>query len=295
MIEHIFFALGTVNSIKIYDKNSKNYEPLLKHIQERIEYISSHCNFYDDQSDLSHINQQAGESYVTVDQDTYMIIREAKAYSVQYKGFFDITVGPLTRLWHINTNNNEMPLKQDIDRAILKINAQDILLKEDNQVALAHHGQAIDLGSIAKGYCVDLTKELLIKAGVTEAIIQYGGSVAVIGKKKKVGIQNPFKSQGEIMGYIETDACVVTSGTYEHYFMHDNKRYSHLFDLRTGYPIETDMMSLTVVTSSALLGDVLTTVYFNKGVIPRDEDVCVIMNDGRYYLSESLRKEFYAR
>ena len=142
---------------------------------------------------------------------------------------------------------------------------------------------------------MDLTKELLIKAGVTEAIIQYGGSVAVIGKKKKVGIQNPFKSQGEIMGYIETDACVVTSGTYEHYFMHDNKRYSHLFDLRTGYPIETDMMSLTVVTSNALLGDVLTTVYFNKGVIPRDEDVCVIMNDGRYYLSESLRKEFYAR
>ena len=139
MIEHIFFALGTVNSIKIYDKNSKNYEPLLKHIQERIEYISSHCNFYDDQSDLSHINQQAGESYVTVDQDTYMIIREAKAYSVQYKGFFDITVGPLTRLWHINTNNNEMPLKQDIDRAILKINAQDILLKEDNQVVLAYH------------------------------------------------------------------------------------------------------------------------------------------------------------
>lgn len=295
MIEHIFFGLGTVNSIKIHDNDSKHYESLLQDIQKRIEYISSHCNFYDDKSDISRINHLAGQDYVTVDNETYKLIREAKAYSLKYKGFFDITVGPLTSLWHINTNRDELPSQQDIDQAITKINAQDILLKEDNQIALAHKGQAIDLGSIAKGYCVDLTKELLIEAGVKEAIIQYGGSVGVIGKKKTVGIQNPFGKQGEIMGTLDTNACVVTSGTYEHYFMHGQKRYSHLFDIKTGYPIETDMMSLTIVTSSALLGDVLTTVYFNGGIIPNNENVCVIMNDGRYYLSESLRKEFYAR
>lgn len=150
----------------------------------------------------------------------------------------------------------------------------------------------IDLGSIAKGYCADLTKEILLSEGITEAFINYGGTVITIGQKRRIGIQDPFQKQGMIMGSIEAqNQAVVTSGNYEHYFMKGKKRYSHILDPRIGRPVDQKIASVTIVSQSALAADVYTTVLFIKADASLADEL-VIMNDGRYYMSKNLRKVF---
>ena len=164
---------------------------------------------------------------------------------------------------------------------------------EGTSVGLKRKGQMIDLGSIAKGYCVDLTKEILVSEGIKEAIINYGGSVVTIGKSYRIGIQNPFKKQGEIIGVLDIqDQAVVTSGNYEHFFVKNKKRYSHLLDLRKGRPVDNNIASVTLVADSALEADVYTTVVF-MNTSSSYASKLVILNDGRYYMSDHLRKVFH--
>lgn len=291
--EVTFFALGTVNKIKVYyhKEEEEMVSDTLDLIVERIQNISHACNFYDEHSEVGLINSFAGEKKVRVSNDTLRIIQKGKDYSIKTNGLFDITTGVLTKLWDVNHNDGKLPSLFKIHQAKKLVNAQDISI-EGHSVFLKRKGQMIDLGSIAKGYCADLTKEILLSEGITEAFINYGGTVITIGQKRRIGIQDPFQKQGMIMGSIEAqNQAVVTSGNYEHYFMKGKKRYSHILDPRIGRPVDQKIASVTIVSQSALAADIYTTVLFMKADASLADEL-VIMNDGRYYMSKNLRKVF---
>jgi thiamine biosynthesis lipoprotein len=291
--EVTFFALGTVNKIQVRyrDEEEELVSDTLEMIVERITNISEACNFYDEHSEVGLINHFAGERKVHVSHDTLKIIQKGKEYSLKTNGVFDITAGVLTKLWDVNHNEGKVPSPFKVHKAKKLVNVYDLMIEGEN-VGLKKKGQMIDLGSIAKGYCADLTKHLLLSEGLNDAIINYGGTVITIGRKHRIGIQDPFQRQGEMIGSIEVqNQAVVTSGNYEHFFIKDQKRYSHLLDTRKGRPVDNDIASVTLVTGSALEADVYTTVLFmNTTAYYADE--LVIMNDGRYYMTENLIKVF---
>lgn len=176
-------------------------------------------------------------------------------------GLFDISVCPVSSLWDFN--GETLPNSEEVKNAVKNINYRDIKLS-GNAVNL--NGKSIDLGGIAKGYIADKLKEYFIKKGVSEAIIDLGGSITFIGKEKTVAIAKPFY-ENEYSGYIKVkDKSIVTSGVYQRYIKKGDKIYHHILNPKTGYAAESDLLSATVICDSATDADALATVCILKGL-----------------------------
>lgn len=129
----------------------------------------------------------------------------------------------------------------------------------------------IDLGALAKGYIADKLKEFLVEQGVQSGIIDLGGNILTIGENPtfqrpwRIGIQNPILDRGEHVAVIAvSDASVVTSGIYERQLVVDGKTYHHIFDRKTGYPMETEVASITIVAEKSVDCEIWTTRLFGQ-------------------------------
>ena len=145
---------------------------------------------------------------------------------------------------------------------------------EGNTVRLADPGAAVDLGGVAKGYIADRITDLLEEKGVSSAVINLGGNVAVLGSKEdgspwNIGIERPYSDRTEVIGSLEAiDATVVTSGTYERKFEENGVLYHHVLDPATGYPAQTDLESVTITAKrgNSAFCDGLSTVCLISGM-----------------------------
>ena len=149
--------------------------------------------------------------------------------------------------------------------------SSDVVLKRANELkvpvvlnSLLDEYAALDVGFIAKGYIADRLKEYLTAQGVTSGIINLGGNVLTIGNKDgeafRVGIQKPFERTGTALMCVESnDSSVVTSGVYERYFSMDKKIYHHILGPSTGYPIDNELLSVTILSKDSTTGDALST------------------------------------
>ncbi|MDI6601179.1 MAG: FAD:protein FMN transferase [Thermoanaerobacteraceae bacterium] len=219
------------------------------------------------------INEAAGKDYVKVDDETFYVIKEGIKYGDLTGGMFDITVGPLVRLWGIGTDHARVPAREEIDEVLRLIDYRRVNINESNkEVKLPQAGMRMDLGGIAKGYAADAVKEILNKDDIKSALINLGGNIYAVGSKPdgsewRIGIQDPFNSRGDYIGIVRVkDKSVVTSGNYERYFEANGKRYHHIFDLSTGYPSENGIVSTTIISDRSIDGDALSTSVFVLGV-----------------------------
>ena len=222
-------------------------------------------------SDISKINA-AGGSQTTVHPEVTEIIRDSLKYSQLSEGAFDITIAPLSSLWDIKNNNGVIPAKNSIASALEHIDYRNIIV-EENSITLSDPKAQIDLGGIAKGFVADKLKKYMISKGVTSAIIDLGGNILTIGGKNsennfKIGIKKPFSQEdSEYAATISvTDKSVVTSGIYERYFEKDHKIYHHILDTKTGYPVENNLYSVTIISDTSEAGDALSTSVFALGL-----------------------------
>ena len=130
----------------------------------------------------------------------------------------------------------------------------------------------IDLGAIAKGFIADRIKEYLLENNVQSALINLGGNVLLVGSKPngddfKVGIQKPFEDRNETIAIMElSDVSIVSSGIYERYFKQDDILYHHILNPSTGYPYDTGLTAVTVITNHSVDGDALSTTAFALGL-----------------------------
>ena len=209
-------------------------------------------------SDVYKINNSEG--FVSVSEETALIIKTALKYCEQSDGLYDITITPVSTLW--NFNEEVLPEADKIGEAVKKVDYKKIQL-EGNRVNA--NGAQIDLGSVAKGYIADKLREFFESKGVKNAIINLGGNVYVLGDKyTKVGIQKPFS--GGTVGRVEMkNLSAVTSGTYQRCFTKDGTLYHHILDPKTGYPKNTDLDSVTVIGESSMLCDIMSTVCLLSG------------------------------
>ena len=210
-------------------------------------------------SDVYRLNSH--NTPVTVSEETVTVIERAIHYGELSLGKFDITIYPVTKLWDFN--NQIVPEKKEIAEALKSVDYQSISLN-GNTADL--NGRQIDLGGIAKGYIADKAVELFKSENVPYGIVNLGGNVKVFGERQTViGIKEPFSEDSIAARISLKNTSIVTSGTYERYIEADGKLYHHILDTSTGYAVETDLISASVICESALDADALATICIIKG------------------------------
>lgn len=265
------FVLNTTCTITICDMTEDEANAALTEAFDSLREYERLLSRTIEGSDIYRINNSDG-SPVEVSDETIEVIEQGIMMGELSEGAFDITVGELTQLWGFTSENPEVPSDEDIQKAVESIDYRNIQV-EGNTVTLADPDAAIDLGGIAKGYIADRLEELLRAKGVSSAMINLGGNVVLIGEKPdgspwNVGIQRPYSDRTEVIGSVEmTDSTLVTSGTYERKFEQDGVIYHHVLDPATGYPVETDLESVTITAKSgnSAFCDGLSTVCLAAG------------------------------
>jgi thiamine biosynthesis lipoprotein len=267
MKESTFNAMGTLIQLKV---NEETPDEVLDMARRMVLDFERRFSANADDSVLADIKRNAGLQPVKVDQDIFQLIKVGKHYSLQ-TGFLNIAIGPLVQLWRIGFDDARKPSDSEIQQALTLTNPEQIVLNEEKRtVFLTQKGMSIDLGGLAKGFFADILLQYFKQNGVQSSLINLGGNIVVMGDGPKatdgrweVGIQNPSLHRGEPIAVLKVrNKSVVTSGIYERTANFEGKTYHHIFDPKTGYPIEPDMLSLTIVSDSSLMGEVLTTQLF---------------------------------
>lgn len=226
-------------------------------------------------SDIGRLVRAAGPGRrpLRLHDDTVRVLTTALAISSLSDGAFDITAAPLVSLWSVTSADAHIPSEDAITHARALVNYHALAVDQDGHSAyLSGEGQMVDLGGIAKGYAADRALHVLKRHGISSAMVDLGGNIALLGGKQdgtpwRVGIQDPDAARGECMGFLSLrDKSAVTSGDYERFFEAGGRRYHHIIDPRTGYPVESDLRSVTVVSNSSMIADGLSTALFVLGM-----------------------------
>lgn len=239
----------------------------------RISDIQEKMTVNEDTSQVISINKASGKEGVIVDDETFAVIERGIFFSELSRGRFDITIGPLVKLWGIGTDRARVPSEEEIETAKILTDYTEVSLDNNlKEVLLNKESMGLDLGAIAKGYAADAAKEVLVGRGVKHAAIDLGGNMMLIGTKPdgtpwKIGVQDPFKPRGNVFATLDIiDKTVVTSGIYERYFESGGKRYHHILDPKTGYPVDNGIASVTIITEKSIDADGLSTSVFALGL-----------------------------
>ena len=270
MKEKVLHLMGTVIILSIQHPNA---EELLNAAQERLRDFEHRFSANSKDSDLARISQQAGIAPVKVDEDLFELIAIGKEQSLIPGSALNIAIGPLIQAWRVGFSDARYPSPQTIQEVLPLVDPAAIELNAANHtVYLAHPGMALDLGALAKGYFADKIIADFKEAGAESAFIDLGGNVLTFGPAPQraegawhVGIQNPFLKRGNYAMVVKSrDESIVTSGIYERTFEWEGQTYHHIFDWQTGYPIQTDLASLTIVSKKSVDGEIWTTRLFGK-------------------------------
>nr|WP_250161416.1 FAD:protein FMN transferase [Furfurilactobacillus milii] len=261
---------GTVISLTLFKRSPVAVEAAYDYLQDADRIFSANR----EDSMLMKINHQAGIQPVQVPRQLYDLIKRGVVASRKYRDSFNVLIGPLVKLWQIGFEGQRLPDVADIKARLQLIEPDDVLLNDEQQtVYLTKCRMELDLGAIAKGYFADQVIDLLQSNGLKAGIVNLGGNVQLFGRNPLISdgrwhvvIRNPQQPTGQPSTTISTVAkSVVTSGIDERYFIVDDHRYHHILSPLTGYPIDNDLASVTIVTPESTLAEILTTVCFFAG------------------------------
>lgn len=282
-----FFAMDTLCSIKS-DVDTKEAEALILFCNSSLDMYSGKLMEFNE-------IEETDNAYI------YDITEKTLSLVSLYGENVNITSGELTSLWGISSGNKIVPYENEIKKAISTTGYEKISLK-DGFVSKEKETK-LDFGAVAKGYACDLVSKNLSEKNCGYAIVSVGSSSLLFGEKPdktdfKIEIKNP---DGNIpLGMIETKECFVsTSGGYERFFEADGKTYSHILDTKTGYPVKTDIVSVTVLCygeNGGIKSDFLATDIFiggtenlNKHLSSADYKIVVADENKKLYVSEGIK------
>ena len=265
-LEKIDYALGTVVRIKLYDNQSPEVIDL---IMARLNQIEDRMSYTREGSDIYKINHANGEP-VQIHPDTMFVLKRAVEFNHISGGTFDPTLGVLIDAWGIGSDRARIPSPDEIRSGLQTLGVDKIKFLSDDTVQV-ESGTELDLGAIAKGFAADEVAQICHDNDVHSAIIDLGGNVLALGDKSGeeflIGIRNPNAGTSSSLGVLPvSDLTVVTSGDYERFFEADGKRYHHILDYRTGYPVKSDLASVSIITNSSIEADGYSTSVYAMGL-----------------------------
>jgi thiamine biosynthesis lipoprotein len=261
-----------MNTLISFQIHGKKEEQVLSRVKAELFWLEKKLSRFVQDSEVSRINQFAGKDSVAISPETYEILSISIRLAEISHGLFDITVSPLVDLWNYK-HSFHVPEEGKIRRTLALVNYRDLLMNsKEKRAYLRKKGQSIDLGGIGKGYASDHCIKVLQENGISSAFINIGGNVSTLGNKPEgfpwsVGIRHP-RQENSLIGAVKvTGKAVVTSGDYERYFIDmDGERRHHILNTVTGYPIDSGLISVSVIYESAVIGDALSTAIFAAGI-----------------------------
>ncbi len=294
--------MGSRFEITVIAESEKEGNKYIDLAVEEISRIEKIISSWDSLSETSKIIKNAGIRPVKVDKELFGLITRAIKISELTSGTFDISYASMDRIWKFDGSMTALPGEQEVAASISKVGFKNIVPDPENQsIFLKNKGMRIGFGAIGKGYAADMAKHLLISEGVKGGIINASGDLTTWGTQPDgspwmIGITNPLNKDKVFSWFPLNNNAVVTSGNYEKFVEIDGKRYSHIIDPRTGWPV-SGLTSVTVFAPKAELADALATSVFVMGCdtgidfinqLPGVE--CVIVDDqGKIHTSENIK------
>lgn len=289
-------AMDTVMSLTAYGENRQE---ALELAQQEILRLDAMLSTGKPDSEVSRLNSGGTGN---VSEDTRFLLEKSLELFAKTNGLFDISIYPLVQLWGFYDESYHVPTQQELAETLPLIGADRIRLS-GNAVTLGA-GQAIDLGAIGKGYTSQRVTDILHQAGVTSAMISLGGNVQCLGTKPdgtkwNIGIRNPWDPDAGVCCIVQVeDRAVITSGGYERNFTQDGTTYLHILDPRTGFPADSGLSSVSIISRDGTLGDGLSTALFIMGLEnaatyyhahSQEFDAVFLTQDGQLYATPGLR------
>ena len=229
-------------------------------------------NSYDPDSELSRLNEADKEPFKSSDELIEILQRSREVHDLS-EGAFDVTQGSVYKFWKELIRKGEVggfPTLEVMNKLKASGGMEGLEVDFTNRtVTINKQGLAVDLGAIAKGYIVDKAIFQLKQAGIKSALINAGGDIYCLGKRFNKPWEVGIKSPGQFQKILETqlliDEAVATSGGYEQFFSFQGKNYSHLIDPRKGYPVDNNIISVSVIAGDCATADSLATTFFILG------------------------------
>ncbi len=293
------YAMDTILRFQVLASPDSNVG---EELREEVQRVNRLLSATDPDSELYRLNHREEETF-TASQELADVLAGCLEISRETGGALNIALYPVTQAWGFTTGDYHVPDAATLSDAMEKIHWEEMEV-DGTQVRLPE-GMELDLGAVGKGYLTDCCVELLREAQVSSALLDLGGNIYAYGRKEdgtawRIGIQDPF-GDGLVASFTAEDEAVVTSGTYQRYFEADGKRYHHILDSQTGYPVENGLESVTIVTESGFLADALSTALFVLGLEDsttfwREQypqvGVVWVTSQGEVYYTENLADRF---
>ena len=264
-------AMGTTYSVALYGYDRNQMLAAMEAAFEELRRLDGMLSNYRAGSDLSQVNRFAAERPVKVTPEFFELLERCLEYSRESEGAFDISVGPLMKVWGFYKGSGRLARQNDVDQALRKTGYRNILLDAGNRaVRFAQPGVELDPGGIGKGYAVDRMVEVLKENGILSALVSAGGSsIYALGVPDhqpgwEIQIRDPKDRNKTLANLTLKDESLSTSGSYEKFFMVDGKVYSHIMDPRTGYPAQ-GVLAVSVVAPMTLDSEAWTKPCFING------------------------------
>ncbi len=297
-----FPAMGTEFVFIIYPPSEDMMEEDIRNLCEpaitAIYRLEKHISHYIPDNDLARLNQSAGSGPFKVNSDLFEVIRWSKLFWERTEGAFDPSVGPLLDLWGFSGKEKEdIPSEQEIAEVLKKVGMDKVKIDADRQtVELTVPGMRLNFGGIGKGLALDRAKTILKEQGIKSGILHAGtSSIVAIGTPPdklgwKIGIRSPYNKDETIGEFLINDESLSTSSLSEQFLQRKGKKYGHIFDPKTGFPVNNSIVSSTVICKTATESDALSTSFFVLD-IEKTKEYCKKFPDLKVFLvSENNNK-----
>lgn len=295
------FAMDTYMTVRAYGEMAESaVEDAVSEIQRLDRLLSSE----NEESEIYKVNRQGGG---TLSEDSGYLVERALEISRETEGAFDIAIYPVAEAWGFMSKEYHVPTAEELGVLLPLTNWENITYDSENkQISFAQEGMKIDLGGIAKGYTSSRIMDIFKEYGMTSGLVNLGGNAQVLGTKPdgnlwKVAIQDPYDENGYLGILNVADKAVITSGGYERYFEEEGITYHHIIDPATGYPADSGLVSVSIVSDDGTLADGLSTSLFIMGKEKAEAfwrqhkeefDMVLMTEEKELYVTEGLRDNF---
>ncbi|MFT6839127.1 MAG: thiamine biosynthesis lipoprotein [Sediminicola sp.] len=270
-VQKVMKLMGSRFEITVVAPNEEIGYINIEEAAAEIKRIENMISSWDENSETSEINRNAGIQPVKVSMELFKLIERSKQVSEITDGAFDITYASMDQIWKFDGSMKFPPTEDEIMNSVANVGFRKIILdSEKSTVLLKNKGMKIGFGAIGKGFAADKAKELLQSKQVRAGIINAAGDLTtwgtkVSGEKWLIGIANPL-SKDKIFSWLPiVESSVATSGNYEKYVIFGGVKYTHIIDPRTGHPA-TGINSVSIFTKTAELSDALATAVYIMGI-----------------------------
>lgn len=256
--------MGGRFDISIVSKDSLTAEQNINEVIAEITRIENLISDWKPDSQVSQVNQNAGIKPIKIDREVFELTQRAIKLSEITNGGFDVSFAAMDRIWKFDGSMTEMPSAEAIKKSVEKVGYKNIILDSvESTIFLKLKGMKIGFGALGEGYATDKCRAIMIAKGIQAGIINGSGDMSTWGKQPngkpwKIGITNPFKPEKVLAVVPLNQGAVTTSGSYEKFVVFNGKRYSHIINPATGYPV-TGLCSVTVFGPNAETANGLST------------------------------------